>query len=160
MPPESSPAHCDKTQASPHPSIFQKRFRPACADVIRNQKSRSAQSCAKLCGFSARCGAKVKHPVSFPNRQRRRRAHGAWLLQIIQPCMVIRMLGRAFCHVIIKSRFAPRHRSKRKYSPRRHFLCGKLQRVHAQSVKSLLVKRGEICVIFLPQKCFHCFGIF
>jgi len=63
--------------------VFQKRLCSACADVIRNQKSRSAQSCAKLCGFSTRCGAKVKHPVSFPNRQRRRRAHSAWLLQII-----------------------------------------------------------------------------
>ena len=135
--------------------VFQECFCPSGTDVVGNEQSCSSQSCRQLGGFSTGCRTDIQHKISFLNGDHGTWCHGAGFLQIVQPRVVIGMLGRAFPFRVVKSAFTPRYREKRKFPFFCQFRRRNFQSVCPQAVESDFLKRRQIIFVFRPQQCFH-----
>ena len=135
--------------------VFQQCFCPSGADVIGNEQSCPIQSCRQLCGLSSGSGTDIQHKIPFFYGNHGAGCHGAGFLQIVQPRMVIGMLGRTFSFRVVKSAFTPGYRGKGKLSLFCQFCRRNFQSVCPKSVESDFLKRRQIIFVFHPQQCFH-----
>ena len=60
-------------------------------NLVGNQQSLPAQGTRQLSRLTARCGTQVKHPLAGTRRAQCRRDHGACLLNIVQPRLMVRV---------------------------------------------------------------------
>ena len=140
--------------------IFKQRLCPRCTDIIRNQKSLTAQLCAECCRLTARCCAQIQHTLPRNNRQYCGRRHRARLLQIVKSGVIKRMTRRIVLSLIIKSIRDPRDRCQMKRSQLLKFLHADLCRVHPESKFPRLLIAFQKCFVFRSEHFFHSFQKF
>ena len=90
--------------------------RPLGFDLVGHQQPLPIQQCSKLRGFPARRSTQVQHPHSRPHVQKPGGGHGAGLLEVVQPRLVIGGQAGPGVGIVVIAAVCPGHGGQSKWT--------------------------------------------
>ena len=124
-------------------------------DVICDQQSLSVQTRPQFCRFAARRSTEVQYILAGSDREAGSGCHRAWLLEIIEPRLIKRAVGRTDIFRIKITVRNPRDRCHRERNKFFKFFAADLGGVDTKPVSSGYFVAFYKRIIFFSEHFFH-----